>query len=111
MDDAVHVAAVNADDRRPAGLGLERHQAEGLLHTRMHEKIGGAVERGEARRFATVIQPGHGIGGALQSQQFGALEAVADDEEVEPPRVLLGEVAEARKERLAVFFSCARRPT
>jgi len=43
LDDAVHVAAVNADDGRAAGLRFERDEAEGFLHARMNEEVGGAV--------------------------------------------------------------------
>ena len=49
VDDAVHVAAANADDRRAAGLRLQRDQAEGLLHAGVHEEIGRAVVSREPR--------------------------------------------------------------
>ena len=58
VDDAVHVAAVDADDRCAAGLRFERHEAEGFLHAGVDENVRGAVVRGELGGVGAVGQVG-----------------------------------------------------
>ena len=43
VDDAVHVAAANADHWSATGLRLQGDKAEGLLETRVDEEIGGSA--------------------------------------------------------------------
>ncbi len=57
-NDAVHVAAANADHRRPARLAFQRDQAEGLLHAGMHEQVRRPVEPRQFARVAAIRLPG-----------------------------------------------------
>ena len=108
MHDAIHVAAADADDRRAASLRLERHKPEGLLHAGMDEEIGGAIERGEAVRIGAIGQMSDWrlvIGD--ERFEVAALQAIADDEQMKPPRKL---PTSAQTPRTACAYFFLRQP-